>query len=607
MDEVIVIEKIRKNAKVVKKNTEPKRKKIVLNFIQKCEILEKLKSGVRVVDLAKEYNIGLSTVCDIRKYGDEKLVQFRKENLFSMTRKTFKAPDFPLLDKALRLWVYQERTKNYTLTDAIFAAKALEFFKHLYPDAKKAFKASYGYVDKFCKRYEISLRNEPSKMYADLAKLDSFIIDFQSLNYSSEQIYSADECGLNFKEIPVLSPSKQSITLLLCCNATGKHRLPLLVINNNSNPACFEVNTGTKKHQIDKAALPVRYSHSPKAWITLEIFEQWFHDEFVPKTRAHLNSLNLEEKAVLLIDNCPAHPMKLESSDGKIKALFLPPDSSSLIMPMNQGPITYLKRKYRTNLLRNSVFDESFLKNYNVRSAIYSLVNIWREMPENLLCSSWQKLRINLDIHYQYEKIDMNEVQNNFTKLGFNLSGHEINCWLDTDYGEPGYGFLTDEEIIENCKQSSLTNFNLNESNISIENNDDRAKIISAKQAYKYCTDLMVWLEDHSLATSDDLISMQRIKELASKYLFDETECEAFVNISVDSKSDETSEKSLTTFMDEETPRTPKCSIVAAKLNETNGDMDKSMTTFLDEENIGNVLRLQSEGIIEKVVSKKND
>lgn len=123
------VEKVRKNAKVVKADATPKRKKIVLNFTQKVEVLEKLKSGIRVVDLAKEYNIGLSTVCDIRKYGNEKLLQFRKDHLFSMNRKTFKAPDFPLLDKALRIWVYQERTKNYILTDAIFATKALQFFK----------------------------------------------------------------------------------------------------------------------------------------------------------------------------------------------------------------------------------------------------------------------------------------------------------------------------------------------------------------------------------------------------------------------------------------------------------------------------------------------
>lgn len=157
-------------------------------------------------------------------------------------------------------------------------------------------------------------------MYADLCKLDAFILDFRSLNYSPEQIYSADECGLYYSDLPVLNDSKEYLTLMMCCNASGKHRLPLVLVNNVEDPACLQVVDETnKRRHIDKSTLPVRYTHSPKGWITLEIFEQWFHGEFVPKVRAHLASLNQEEKAILLIDNCPAHPMKLESADGKIK------------------------------------------------------------------------------------------------------------------------------------------------------------------------------------------------------------------------------------------------------------------------------------------------
>ena len=226
------MEKIRKNAKPPADPSlvsTPKRKKIVLNFVQKVEILDKLKNGVKVAELANEYNIGISTVCDIRKNGDEKLLQYRKDHLFSLQRKTFKAPDFPLLDKVLKLWVYQERTKQYALTDAIFSAKALYFFKELYPDSNKVFKASYGYVDKFCRRYEISLRNEPSKMYADLSKIEAFVMDFAELDYTPEQIYNADECGLSYEDLPVISQSKNKLTLLLCSNASAKHKLPLVI------------------------------------------------------------------------------------------------------------------------------------------------------------------------------------------------------------------------------------------------------------------------------------------------------------------------------------------------------------------------------------------
>ena len=81
----------------------PKRKKVVLNFVQKFEILDKLKAGVKVADIAQEYNIGVTTVCDIRKNGDEKLLKYRKENIFNLSRKSSKSSEFPLLDKALKI------------------------------------------------------------------------------------------------------------------------------------------------------------------------------------------------------------------------------------------------------------------------------------------------------------------------------------------------------------------------------------------------------------------------------------------------------------------------------------------------------------------------
>lgn len=83
-----------------------KRKKVVLNFNQKLEILDKLKAGSRIVEIAREYNIGVTTVCDIRRQGDEKFLKYRKENLFNLNRKSTKTSEFPLLDKVSLKMVY---------------------------------------------------------------------------------------------------------------------------------------------------------------------------------------------------------------------------------------------------------------------------------------------------------------------------------------------------------------------------------------------------------------------------------------------------------------------------------------------------------------------
>ena len=256
--------------------------------------------------------------------------------------------------------------------------------------------------------------------------------------------------------------------------------------------------------------------------MTQEIFEKWFHNEFVPKVRAYLQSIHQEEKAILLIDNCPAHSMKLESSDKKIKCLFLPPESMSLIMPMNQGPIAYLKRKYRTSLLRNAVLEPDFLKTFNIKGAIYSLANLWQEMPENMLRTCWHKLKTNLNVSYTFESIDMAEIRANFNKLGLNLSDLEINCWLDVDFDDPGYGFLTDQEMIDLVKNPSA-NTSLEVPNESLDcSTTTNSKIINANQAYSHCTELMLWLEAQADAKPEDLIFMQKIKELASSHRFND-------------------------------------------------------------------------------------
>jgi hypothetical protein len=55
--------------------------------------------------------------------------------------------------------------------------------------------------------------------------------------------------------------------------------------------------------------------------------------------RHHLCSKKLEVKALLLLDHCPAQAPAdvLKSKDVKIKAMFLPKNTTALIQPMDQG------------------------------------------------------------------------------------------------------------------------------------------------------------------------------------------------------------------------------------------------------------------------------
>ena len=94
-----------------------------------------------------------------------------------------------------------------------------------------------------------------------------------------------------------------------------------------------------------------------------EIFEMWFHDKFVPRVKHFCRERRIEYKGLLLLDNAPSHPSteKLQSADGKVTAMFLPPNTTSVIQPMDQGVLAPLKLCYRKSLLRYVV-----AKSFNV-------------------------------------------------------------------------------------------------------------------------------------------------------------------------------------------------------------------------------------------------
>ena len=77
---------------------------------------------------------------------------------------------------------------------------------------------------------------------------------------------------------------------------------------------------------------------------------EWFHNHFVPYIQERLGD---DREAVLLLDNCAAHPdvVELVSESGRIVAKFLPPNVTLLIQPMDQGVLVALKRIYKKKLL----------------------------------------------------------------------------------------------------------------------------------------------------------------------------------------------------------------------------------------------------------------
>lgn len=116
------------------------------------------------------------------------------------------------------------------------------------------FKASMRFLDKFKFRHGIRqldiTREKLSANFAVVAEFkEQFKFKIQSeLKLIREQVYNYDETGLNWKALPQktlasfsektapgFKVQKNRITAIVCANANGNHRLPLLVIGKSKN------------------------------------------------------------------------------------------------------------------------------------------------------------------------------------------------------------------------------------------------------------------------------------------------------------------------------------------------------------------------------------
>lgn len=154
--------------------------------------------------------------------------------------------------------------------------------------------------------------------------------------------------------------------MLVCANARGSVRLPLLILGKSKNPRALK----------NYSSQDVKYIGSGNGWMTRDIFQHWFHTMFVPTVRSYGI-----EKCVLVVDNCNAHLPVDNLRDGDIWTITLPPNVTSLIQPMDQGVIVNMKGHYKSQFLREymdySGNVEEFQRSYSIKDCLENLSKSW--------------------------------------------------------------------------------------------------------------------------------------------------------------------------------------------------------------------------------------
>ncbi|XP_066980113.1 tigger transposable element-derived protein 1-like [Macrobrachium rosenbergii] len=130
---------------------------------------------------------------------------------------------------------------------------------------------------------------------------------------------------------------------------------------------------------------------------------EWIDEVFAPTVSQYLTENKLPLRCLLIMDNAPAHPSYLAdcSEHDFIQFKFLPPNTTSVLQPMDQQVISNFKKLYTKALFSRCfrvteetklTLKEFWKKHFNVFHCITLIDNAWTEVTYRTLNSAWRKL-----------------------------------------------------------------------------------------------------------------------------------------------------------------------------------------------------------------------
>ena len=124
----------------------------------------------------------------------------------------------------------------------------------------------------------------------------------------------------------------------------------------------------------------------------------WFKNCFIPEVKCYLREKGMDFKVLLLLDNSGGHGNDLAYDGVQIK--FLPPKTTSLTQPMDQGVIRVFKSIYTRNTLQHlvnamdlnqDVSLKDYWCGYTIASCLQNIQRAIQEIKMETLKASWKK------------------------------------------------------------------------------------------------------------------------------------------------------------------------------------------------------------------------
>uniref|UniRef100_A0AAY5EK17 DDE-1 domain-containing protein n=1 Tax=Electrophorus electricus TaxID=8005 RepID=A0AAY5EK17_ELEEL len=404
---------------------EVKRPKATVTLQKKVELLDMPHKKQNFAAIACHYGINESTVCYIRK--NEAAIRCTLSSRFRETAKNVSSVrNEYIVRMALALWINDCRKKYIRLDGNFIKEKARNLYQQFSTEEGTEPQCSSQGPKKAKEKPHQNIRLLSALLYGEAASTDTEAAEkypdtlraiVREKAYKPEQVFNMDETGLFWKKIQSsgVKAQKDRVTLIMCGNATG-HMLKPGLIYKSANPKALK--------NKNKNLLP---------------------QCFVPQVKEYLLSLGMEFKVLLLMDNAVGHHVDMYSEGVQIE--FLPPNTTSLIQPMDQGMIHAFRALYTKISLQQNHFTASYTADDYIKKETFNACwkKLWPDCVQDYKGFSTDKI--------QHAAVDK---ATRLAKLlggeGFdNITEEEVNTLIDA---EP----LTDADLEELTKTESKEN-----------------------------------------------------------------------------------------------------------------------------------------------------
>ncbi|KAG7154449.1 Tigger transposable element-derived protein 1-like 44 [Homarus americanus] len=408
----------------------PKKTRRSLSYEIKYKIIQELEKGTRQVDLACQHGVNDSTIRTIKKDAAKikEHMNITKSTGASMIKYCHNQVHLKT-EKLLVSYLVRQARRNMVVDTRSVKEYARELYaavsRKMGITEPKPFNASSGWLQRFKKRNKITTINiggeEASADCVAAREFPPFLREIMKEGqYTDDQVFNMDESGLFWKKLPsktfvVKNASKcrgrklqkERINVLFTTNASGTCKLKLSVIHTAHKPHAYK--------SMDMTKLNVHWLTARKAWMFSTLSLSWFDDCF---------KQNMPFKILLLLDNAPGHSPLLLDRHPNIKVVFLPPNTTSILQPMDQELICNVKAAFSTKkfkllndytntkeelrnlsdtntdskseddedqqLAEQEVLLKQFWRTFNVKKAVDFLVEAWDQLSVATVRHAWR-------------------------------------------------------------------------------------------------------------------------------------------------------------------------------------------------------------------------